>query len=169
MIGARQFSPCMMFTILGSVSSVFTEGSSMFGKTHPVVTLFFWRLPWPTHLLLCFLSFRHTLDDGKYLSKVASLAMHSFSIWLTSTLEFIFNMQFWTPIPLNLRRPNSTASYSAILLLHFPISAVNCKNAVYLSLVPEGNIRIAGALAPEAPQAPSKYTCHGVSITGPSL
>jgi hypothetical protein len=86
-----------------------------------------------------------------YLSKIASLAMHSFSIWLTVTLESAFNMQFWTPIALNLRRPNSTASYSTILLMHFSVSAVNWKCAVYLSLVPEGDIRIAGALAPEAP------------------
>jgi hypothetical protein len=32
MIGARQSSPCMMFTILGSDSTVLTEGSLMTWK-----------------------------------------------------------------------------------------------------------------------------------------
>jgi hypothetical protein len=35
--------------------------------------------------------------------------------------------------------------------------------------MPEGDIKIAAAPAPETHQAPSQYTCHGVSITGPSV
>jgi hypothetical protein len=71
---------------------------------------------------------------AKYLSKVPSLVMHSFSIWLAIILESVLNMQFWTPIARNLRRPNITASYSAILLLHLSFFAVNCKRVAYLSL-----------------------------------
>jgi hypothetical protein len=100
---------------------------------------------------------------AKYLSKVASLAMHYFSIWLAITLESVFSVQFWTPIARNLRNPNNIASYSAMLLLHLSIYAVNYKHAVYLSLMPEGDIRIAAA------PALSQYTCHSVSIIEPSV
>jgi hypothetical protein len=51
-----------------------------------------------------------------------------------------------------MQRPNSTASYLAILLLHLSIFAVNYKRASYHSLMTEGDIRIAVAPAPEAPQ-----------------
>jgi hypothetical protein len=106
---------------------------------------------------------------AKYLSNVASLVMHSFSIWLAITLEFVFNMQLWTLIACKLWRPSSTALYSAILLLHLSVYVVNCKRVAYLSLMPEGDIRIIATLALEAPQASSQYTCHGVSITEPSV
>jgi hypothetical protein len=88
---------------------------------------------------------------ANYLSKQASLAMHSFLIWPAITFKYVFNMQFWTPIALNLRRPSSTASYSAILFLHLSVSTVNYKCAAYLSLMPEGDIKIVAAPAPETP------------------
>jgi hypothetical protein len=66
-----------------------------------------------------------------------------------------------------LRRPSSTASYSAILLLHLSVSAMDCSHATYLSLMPEGDINIAAASAPVVHQAMSQCTCHGVSITIP--
>jgi hypothetical protein len=99
---------------------------------------------------------------GKYYSKVASLVMHSFSIWLVITLESIFSIQFLTLIARNLRSPNSTTSYSTMLLLHLSVSAVNCKHVAYLSLMLEGDIRIDVALSL------SQYICHGVSVTVPS-
>jgi hypothetical protein len=88
---------------------------------------------------------------ANYLSKVASLAMYSFSIWLTVTLEYVFNIQFWIPIAHNLRMLSNTASYSTMLLLLLSVSVVNCKHTTYLSLMPEGDIRIAAALVPETP------------------
>jgi hypothetical protein len=55
------------------------------------------------------------------------------------------------------------------LLLHLFVSVVNCNHMAYLSLMPKGDIRIVTALAPNLPKAPSHYTCHGISITGPSV
>jgi hypothetical protein len=55
------------------------------------------------------------------------------------------------------------------LLLHLSVSVVNCKRAAYLRLIPEGDIEIVVALDPETPHASSQYTCHGMSITGPSV
>jgi hypothetical protein len=93
--------------------------------------------------------------SSRYLSSVLSLAMHSFSIWLAITLESIFRMQRCTPNACNLWRPNSIASYSAMLLLHLSASALNYSHAAYHNLIPEGDFNIAAAPAPEAPQAPS--------------
>jgi hypothetical protein len=106
---------------------------------------------------------------SKYLSSVSSLAMHSFSIWLAITLEYVFRMQHCSPSAHNLWRPNSTALYSAMLLLHLSAFALNCSCDAYLNLIPKGDFNIAAAPAPEAPQAPSHYTCHGVSTTVPSV
>jgi hypothetical protein len=106
---------------------------------------------------------------ARYLSSVLSLAMHSFSIWPAITLESVFRTQRWTPIAHNLRSPNSTASYLSILLLHLSASMVNCSRATYLNLIPEGDFNIVVAPAPETSQAPSQYTCHGVSTTVPSV
>jgi hypothetical protein len=106
---------------------------------------------------------------ARYHSSVSSLAMHSFSIWSAVTLETIFRAQFWTPIARNLWRPNNTASYSALLLLHLSASAMNCSCAVYLNLIPEGDFNIATTPTLETPQALSQYTCHGVSMTMPSV
>jgi hypothetical protein len=51
----------------------------------------------------------------------------------------------------------------AMLLLHLSVSTMNCKRVAYLSLMPEGDIRIDVALAP------SQYICYGVSVTEPSV
>jgi hypothetical protein len=91
--------------------------------------------------------------------------MHSFSILLAITLEFVFSMQFWTPIARNLRSPNSIASYSAMLLLHLSASAVNCKRATYLNLMLEGDVRIAAALASEALHA--RHSTHAMVYQSP--
>jgi hypothetical protein len=123
---------------------------------------------------------QHTVTSGvltsvacryipQYLSKVVSLAMHSFSIYPTITLESVFDTQLWTPITHSLRSPSNTTSYSAILLVHLSMSLVNWRRAAYLNLMPEGEIRIAAAPTPVQPQAPSQYTCHGVSVMGPSV
>jgi hypothetical protein len=88
---------------------------------------------------------------AKYLSKVQSLVIHSFSIWPAITFEYVFNMQFWTPIALNLWRPSNIASYFGTLLLRLSVSVVNCKHMTYLSLMPEGDIKITADLAPEIP------------------
>jgi hypothetical protein len=53
MIGAHQSSPWMMFTILGSGSTVVTDESYVFGKTHLGVVLFSWLPPSPTHQFRC--------------------------------------------------------------------------------------------------------------------
>jgi hypothetical protein len=50
--------------------------------------------------------------------------MQSFSICLAITLESVFNVQLWTPMAHNLRSPNSTTSYSAILLVHLSVSVI---------------------------------------------
>jgi hypothetical protein len=102
---------------------------------------------------------------ANYLSRVLSLAVHSSSSWLSITLESVFRMQCWTPIAHNLQRPSSTTSYSAMLLMHLSASAMNCSHAAYLNFMPDGDFSIAAAPAPETPQAPSQYTCHGVSTT----
>jgi hypothetical protein len=39
---------------------------------------------------------------ARYLSRVGSLAIHSFSIYPTTTLEFVQRVHFWTLIALNL-------------------------------------------------------------------
>jgi hypothetical protein len=52
-----------------------------------------------------------------------------------------------------------------MFMLHLSTSAVNYNSATYLSLMPEGDFSIVVALAPKTPQAPSQYTCHGVSTT----
>jgi hypothetical protein len=95
--------------------------------------------------------------------------MHSFSIWPTITLESVFRTQRWTPIAHILWRPNSTVSYSTMLLLHLSASAVNYSRATYLNLIPEGDFNIAAAPAPETPQALSQYTYHGVLRIAPSV
>jgi hypothetical protein len=69
----------------------------------------------------------------------------------------------------SLRSPNSIALYSAILLVHLSISLMNCRPAAYLNLMLEGEIRTVAALASVLHQAPSQYTCHGVSVTKPSI
>jgi hypothetical protein len=88
---------------------------------------------------------------ARYLSRVLSLAVHSFSIRLTTTLESVFRMQCRTPVAHNLRRPSSTASYSTILLPHLSVCTMNYSHAVYLNLMLEGDINIAAAPAPEIP------------------
>jgi hypothetical protein len=105
----------------------------------------------------------------RYLSSVVSLAIHFFSISSAITLKSIFRMQFWTPMTHSLRSPNNTASYLAILFVHLFFSFVNCNRVAYLSLMSEGDTRIVAALAPALPQAPSQYTYHYVSVTGPSV
>jgi hypothetical protein len=52
-------------------------------------------------------------------------------------------------------------------MLHLSVSAVNCKRVTYLSLMSEGDIRIATTPTLEIFQAPSQYSCHGVSALGP--
>jgi hypothetical protein len=42
---------------------------------------------------------------------------------------------------------------------------VNCNCAAYLSLMPEGDVNIVAAPAPEIPKTPSQYTSHGLSMT----
>jgi hypothetical protein len=81
--------------------------------------------------------------------------MHSFPIWLATTLEFVFSVQYWTPIAHSLRRPSNIVSYSAMLLLHLSVSAMNYNRTAYLNLMPEGDISIAASPASEISQAPS--------------
>jgi hypothetical protein len=102
-----------------------------------------------------------------YLSNISSPAIHSFSILLAITLEYVFRIQRWTPIACNLRRPSNTASYSALLLLHLSASPLKYSLAAYFSLIPEREFNIAAALAPKTPQAPSQYICHIVLLTVP--
>jgi hypothetical protein len=101
---------------------------------------------------------------ARYLSRVSSLAMHSFSIWLAITLESIFRVQHWTPIAHNLRRPSNTAAYLAMLLLHLSISTTNCNHVAYLNFMPKGDLSIIAAPAPKISQTPSQYTYHGASM-----
>jgi hypothetical protein len=56
-----------------------------------------------------------------------------------------------------------------MLLLHFSVFALNWNRAAYRNLIPEGDFSIAATPTPEAPQAPSQYTCHGVSTISPSV
>jgi hypothetical protein len=65
----------------------------------------------------------------------------------------------------SLQSPSSTALYSAVLFMHLSTSLMNIRCAAYLSLMPEGEIRIAIAPALVPPQTPSQYICHGVSVT----
>jgi hypothetical protein len=64
-------------------------------------------------------------------------------------------MKRWTTIAHNLRRPNSTATYSAMLLLHLSASVMNYSRAAYLNLMAECDFSIAAAPALETPQASS--------------
>jgi hypothetical protein len=89
--------------------------------------------------------------------------MHSFSIWPAITFESVFNVQRSTHMARSFRRPNSTTSYSAMLLLHLSASTVNYSRATYLNLMPEGDFSITVAPAPKTPQAPSQYTFYGMS------
>jgi hypothetical protein len=84
---------------------------------------------------------------ARYLSKVASLAMHSFSIWPAITFESVSVYSSGLP----LLSTCGTALYSATLLMHVSVSAVNCKHAAYLSLMSKGDIQIVVARALETP------------------
>jgi hypothetical protein len=133
------------------------------GKIHSVVARF---LCGSLGYLICFyVLFSFYMFNYESLKVI----IHSFLIWLAITLESMFSVQYWTHIARSLRRPNSIASYSAMLLLHLSTSTVNCSHAAYLSLMPEGDVSIAAAPASETPQAPSQYTCHDVSTTVPSV
>jgi hypothetical protein len=67
----------------------------------------------------------------------------------------------------SLRRPNNTNSYSALLFMQLHVSFVNCRCAVYLALMSKGDTKTAIAPTQVLLQAPSQYTYHGVSKTGP--
>jgi hypothetical protein len=181
MIGALQSSPCIIFIILGSSLTVFMKGSSITwrntsGGSTAFLAVAFVSSSASMFFVLYIYRIMNPLKKfsilriaARYLSRVSSLAMHCFSIWLAITLESIFIIQCWIPIARNLRRPSNTASYSAIFLMQLFVSAVNCSHTAYLSLMPEGEISIAAVLALETPQALSQCTCHGVSNTMPSV
>jgi hypothetical protein len=67
----------------------------------------------------------------------------------------------------NLQSLERIASYSAMLLVHLLVSLVNWSIAAYLSLISDGEINMAAALA--LPQALSQYIIHGDSGIVPSV
>jgi hypothetical protein len=79
---------------------------------------------------------------------VGSLAMHSFSICTTTTLESVRRMHFRTPIARNLQSPNKIASNSVILLVHLSTLLLNYNPVAYRNLIPEGDVNMAAAPAP---------------------
>jgi hypothetical protein len=120
----------------------------------------------------------HVWHPWQYFSSVASLEIFFqcdipgdalFSVWTAITLESLFMMQLWTPMARNLWSPKSKVSYSAILYVHLSVSLVNCSLTAYLSLIPDGEIRIVEALALAFPQAPSHYTNQGDLGARPSM
>lgn len=68
-------------------------------------------------------------------------------------------MHLLTPKALSFRRPNSTASYSAVLFV-----VRNYSLAAYLNFGPSGGVKIAEIPAPEEPHAPSQCTIHSGSL-----
>ena len=61
-------------------------------------------------------------------------------------------------------RASLIASYSALLFVHW-----NSSLAAYLSLIPDGEVKIAAILAPAYPHAPSVCTVHIGSVTSAVL
>lgn len=72
-----------------------------------------------------------------------------------TTWESVLIYNLCIPIALALRRPSNTASYSAILLVHW-----NSSLTAYLILILDGEVIIAIVLAPMNPQSPSQYMIH---------
>ena len=61
-------------------------------------------------------------------------------------------------------RASMIASYSTLLFVHW-----NSSLAAYLSLIPDGEVKIAAILAPADPHAPSMCTVHIGSVTSAVL
>jgi hypothetical protein len=57
----------------------------------------------------------------RYLSRVGSLAMHSFSIYPATTFESVQRVHLWTPMAIS-----NMVSYSAMLLVHLFALLLNC-------------------------------------------
>jgi hypothetical protein len=70
--------------------------------------------------------FSIVLSKPRYFFRVGSLAMHSFSICPTTTLESVHRMHLCTPMALNFRSPSKMASYYVMLLVHLLASLLNC-------------------------------------------
>jgi hypothetical protein len=130
-MGARQSSPSMTLISLGSGSNILTEASSITWKNKSADNDILWVAAFTNSsasvfLLLSMYStvnplkwFSILLMRAKYFSRVSSLAMHSFYIWLETTIESMQSMHVWTPMALNLWIPSSMASYSTMLFMHF--------------------------------------------------
>ena len=61
-------------------------------------------------------------------------------------------------------RASMIASYSALLFVHW-----NSSLTAYLSLIPDGEVKIAAIPAPADPHAPSMCTIHIGSVTSAVL
>jgi hypothetical protein len=109
------------------------------------------------------------LMRAMYFSKVASLVMHSFSIWFVITFECVLIMHLWTPMARSLWNPKSRASYSVMLFVHLSVSLINYNLVTYPNLIHDGELNMAAAPASTLPQAPSQYISQGDSVIWPSV
>jgi hypothetical protein len=65
-------------------------------------------------------------------------------------------------------RARSRASYSVVLFVECT-SFAKISQAVYLIMIPVGDVTTADIPTPLCHQAPSHYTTHGVSMSSPGL
>jgi hypothetical protein len=72
-------------------------------------------------------------------------------------------MHVVTPRARNLRSPRTTASYSAMLLVHLSDSKAKLRCAAYLYLTLVGDVIIAAAPAPAWHHAPSQWMAQTLS------
>ena len=93
------------------------------------------------------------LTAARYLISSGSFTVNSFSTCPTTTWESDLIMHLRTPSALSFRKPNNTASYSAMLLV-----VRNSSLAAYRSLGPLGGVRITDIPAPDMPHALSQCT-----------
>jgi hypothetical protein len=140
-----------------------------FGRIHPEVAVFSWvQLP-PSHRLQCSCFCRcvwlRTLRSNFLFSlwglDISPMYCPWWDILLQSETILLWSLFLWCsfapPMSHSFWSPNSTASYLAILFMHLFVSLVNCSRAMYLNLIPRGDIKII-----EAPALTCSKLCHNI-------
>ena len=95
------------------------------------------------------------LTTATYLTNSGSFATNVFLMCPTTTYELDLMMHLQMPSALSFRRPNRTASNSAMLLV-----VGNCSRATYLSFGPFGGVRMVVIPTLDAPHAISQCIIH---------